>query len=162
MDLISKYDNAAVRRQDRLLDAGRAIELLWQREYGFLALGGEGGYGVPLNYAVAGHSIYFHCAPEGEKLRALAQNNRVSFCVVGTTKVISNKFTTAYQSVLAKGTLHTGLSDEEKMHALEVILDKYSPNEKVIGLKDAEKSFHRTEIMRLDIQSVSGKCKPMP
>lgn len=158
------YNNQPIRRQDRLLSETEATALLKNGEYGFLSLVSENnsGYGIPLSYAFEEDKIYFHCAPEGEKLRALAQNNRVSFCVVGTTKVISNKFTTAYQSVLAKGTLHTGLSDEEKMHALELILDKYSPNDKVIGLKYAEKSFHRTEIMRLDIQSVSGKCKPMP
>lgn len=35
-----------------------------------------------------------------------------------------------------------------------------SPEDKVIGTKyDAEKSFHRTENIRLDIDSWSGKCK---
>ena len=27
------------------------------------------------------------------------------------------------------------------------------------GLKYAEKSFHRTEIIRIDLESMSGKCK---
>ena len=45
------------------------------------------------------------------------------------------------------------------MHALELILDKYCPEDKVVGLKYAEKSFHRTEIIRIDIESASGKQK---
>ena len=45
------------------------------------------------------------------------------------------------------------------MQALELIIDKYSPDDKAIGLRYAEKSFHRTEIIRIDIDSVSGKQK---
>lgn len=45
------------------------------------------------------------------------------------------------------------------MKALLLILDKYSPNNKEIGMKYAEKSFHRTNIIRLDIIEVSGKTK---
>ena len=45
------------------------------------------------------------------------------------------------------------------MKALELLLDKLSPEDKVVGMKYAEKSFHRTEIIRLDIDNWSGKCK---
>lgn len=159
-----KYNNESIRRQDRLLPEAEAMQLLKNSEYGILSIVSEdnSGYGLPLSYAIEDDKIYFHCAPEGEKLRALSKNNEVSFCVVGPTQVISNKFTTAYSSVIAKGTARTGLSDEEKMRALELILDKYSPNDKVTGLKYAEKSFARTEIIRLDIMSISGKQKAMP
>ena len=43
--------------------------------------------------------------------------------------------------------------------ALELLLDKFSPNDKAVGLKYAEKSFYRTEILKLHIQSISGKAK---
>jgi len=159
-----EYNNQSVRRQDRLLDESQAIELLKNGEYGILSMVSEGdaGYGLPISYVVEEDKIYFHCAPEGEKLRALRKNNRASLCVVGKTKVISNQFTTAYESVIAKGNITVGLSDEEKMHALELILDKYSPNDKVVGLKYAQKSFARMEILRMDIVSVTGKCKSVP
>jgi hypothetical protein len=45
------------------------------------------------------------------------------------------------------------------MKALELIIDKYSPGDKEVGLKYAQKSFDRTEIIRLDIEKWSGKCK---
>jgi nitroimidazol reductase NimA-like FMN-containing flavoprotein (pyridoxamine 5'-phosphate oxidase superfamily) len=73
--------------------------------------------------------------------------------------VIPDQFTTAYESVLVNGTVALDLSDSEKLHALELILDKYSPDDKAVGMKYAEKSFQRTCVMRLDIASVSGKCK---
>lgn len=79
-----KYDNSAVRRQDRLLDEAAAIELLRVGEYAFLSMTtDEGAYGVPINYVVEDDTIYIHCAPEGRKLRAIATDNRVSLCVVG-------------------------------------------------------------------------------
>lgn len=66
---VIEYDNSPVRRQDRLLEGTRALELLHGGEYGFLALGGGGGYGVPVNYAAEDDRIYIHCAPQGEKPR---------------------------------------------------------------------------------------------
>ncbi|MDO4159319.1 MAG: pyridoxamine 5'-phosphate oxidase family protein [Prevotellaceae bacterium] len=157
-----KYDNSEVRRRDRLLKEEAAIELLKSGEYGYLSMTREDrtAYGIPISYAWnEDNSIYLHCAPVGTKLKCLSCNAEVSFCVVGKTHVISDKFTTEYESIIMQCTAHTGLSDEEKHHALELILDKYSPNDKEIGLKYAEKSFHRTEIIRLDINSCSGKCK---
>lgn len=45
------YDNRNVRRQDRLLDENKALNLLSTGEYGVLSLCiGNEGYGVPLNY----------------------------------------------------------------------------------------------------------------
>lgn len=155
------YDNTPIRRQDRLLDEAAAMTLLATGEYGFLAMStaDQSGYGIPVSYAWEPGHLYVHCAPEGEKLRTLESNNRVTFCVVGRTRVISNQFTTLYESVLVKGTVALHLSDEEKMHALELLLDKYSPNDKEAGLKYATKSFARTQVFRLDIKTLSGKSK---
>ena len=112
--LTELYDNSTVRRQDRLLDTERAIELLRGGEYGFLALGGRSGYGIPISFALAGLCIYFHCAPEGEKLRRIAQGGRVCFCVVGQTAPEPAMFTTGYESVLAFGAIRTVDDDTER------------------------------------------------
>jgi nitroimidazol reductase NimA-like FMN-containing flavoprotein (pyridoxamine 5'-phosphate oxidase superfamily) len=159
------YINDNVRRQDRLLDEKNATDLLHSGEFGFLSMvetdaKGSGAYGIPISYVWdGGKVIYFHCAPEGHKLNCLRDNSRVSFCVVGQTNVIPHEFTIAYESILVRGTVVLDISAEERMRALELILDKYSPNDKVTGLKYAEKSFHLTAIIRLDISAVSGKTK---
>lgn len=155
-----KYDNSAVRRQDRLLDEKRAAELLDTAEYGFLAIGGgNGGYGIPLNFVFDGEHIYFHCAPEGEKLQRIAQNPAVGFCVVGMTEPLAGKFTTLYESVMVSGQAALVTDAAERMEALVKLLEKYSPEYLDTGRKYAEKSFPRTAILRLDIESISGKCK---
>ncbi len=160
-----KYDNSKVRRQDRLLDEKEAMDLLHSGEYGILSMVETneeeiGAYGIPINYVWNDKlSIYFHCAPEGHKLEMLRKNPLVSFCVIGQTKVISHKFTTAYESIVVRGKANINLSAEERMSALMLLLDKYSPNDKEVGIKYSEKSFHRTDIIRLDIEAVSGKTK---
>lgn len=159
MDLQGKFSNADVRRQDRILDYERSMQILNEAEYGFLALGGESGYGIPVNYAIEGETIYIHCAPEGEKLRRIASNSSVSFCVVGKTKPIAEKFTTAYESVLVKGTIRIETDDSQRRKGLRAIIAKYSPDYKEVGDSYIEKSFHRVTVLALTIEHISAKSK---
>jgi len=157
-----KYCNDKVRRQDRLLDEADAVKLLRTAEYGVLSLCDEAGrpYGIPVNYVWDGrNSLYIHCAPEGRKLNILQGNDAVSFCIVGHTHLLPSRFTTEYESIVLTGTAATGLDDEEKHRALTLLLEKLSPADTVVGEKYAEKSFHRVDIIRLDIMEWSGKCK---
>ena len=133
------YDNATVRRRDRLLDPERAEELLRGGEYGFLAMVSD--------------------RDEGRKLRCVERSPRVTFCVVGRTRVCPERFTTAYESIVVECRAVRGLDEGERMQALGLLLEKYSPDDAEVGMRYAEKSFHRTEVVRLDILRVSGKCK---
>jgi len=96
---------AEIRRKEREMDSQQAKEVLESGSYGILSMCGQNnyGYGVPLNYVVEENHIYFHCATEGEKLRSLKENNKVSFCVVQNAEVIAEKFTTNYKSSMAFG-----------------------------------------------------------
>lgn len=155
-----------VRRQDRLLDDAGQERLLDEGEYGFLAMcTDDGGYGIPINFVRektdTGDRIYFHCAPEGRKLAALEKDNRVSFCVVGATRVVPNQFTTAYESVIVFGSVATHLPDEERRAALRLLVRKYCPEYIDAGEKYMAASFHRTNVLRLDIEYRTGKTKRM-
>ena len=160
-----KYDNSKVRRQDRLLDEARAREILASAEYGILSIIDLDGkpYGVPVNFVWdsegLGDCIYIHCAPEGKKLDALECHEHVSFCVVGNVNLLPSQFTTEYESIILTGEATIITSDEERMHALELLLKKLSPNDMEIGMRYVQKSFYRTEIVRIDIESWSGKRK---
>lgn len=158
---MKNYSTNNIRRQDLLLEQEAAAKLLRAGEYGVLSFcGANGAYGVPLSYAWdAEEVIYFHCAPKGEKMQHIKHNPNVSFAIVGRTNVLSAKFTTEYESLILKGVVEVVENEVERMAALELILDKYSPEDKAVGMKYAEKSFSRTAILRLTIQAVSGKCK---
>lgn len=155
--------NDTVRRQDRLLDEARAIELLRESEYGVLSMVSEGGgYGIPVNFVWDGKSsIFIHCAPEGRKLRALKDNPNVSLCVIGRVHLLPRNFTTEYESAIFFGKARVGLTDDEKMDALHLLIDKLSPEFKELGDTYAHKSFHRVEIIRLDLLTFSGKRKKL-
>lgn len=156
------YDNSQVRRRDRVLDESRAFELLRTGEYGFLSMvSAEGGaYGIPVNYVWNGvSSVYIHCAPEGKKLGCIEGNADVSFCVVGDVRLASEKFTTSYESIVMQCHAVACIDPQERMKAIVMLLEKYSPENLETGMRYAEKSFHRTAIIRMDIVSMSGKCK---
>ncbi len=161
-----KFDNSSVRRQDRLIEPEAATDIIKNGEFGVLSMvevlgeASYGGYGIPINYVWdGGVYIYLHSAPSGHKLDSINKNPNVSFTIIGRTNVISHKFTTAYESVVIRGKIVRGLTNQEKMDALLLLLDKYSPNDKENGIKYTNASFNRTEILRIEIDTVSGKAK---
>lgn len=151
----------AIRRQDRTWDETEARQLLERGEYGFLALcSPEGyGYGIPMSYAADGDTLYFHCAPEGHKLEAVDGNDRVSFCVVGPTRVIPGKFTTNYSSVHLFGRIERVEEPEQRLRALRLLVKKYAPGFEERAEKYIAGSFGRTVVLRLDIEHLSAKGK---
>lgn len=156
------YDNRYIRRRDRLMDDAHAMELLKNGEYGVLSMVtvDNSSYGIPINYVWDGkNAIYFHCAPVGEKILHLSENSKICFTVVGKTQVISSQFSTAYESILVFGSVSMNLLPEERMLALHLILDKYSPDDKEAGIKYTEKTFSCTTVLRIDITRMSGKTK---
>lgn len=162
-----RYNNSKVRRQDRLLEKAAAVDLLRTGEYGILSMvetrhEEKAGYAIPVNYVWDGeNSIYIHCASDGYKLNCLKENPEVSFCVTGHTRVIPHKFTTEYESIIVRGRMNTELTSDECRNALMLILDKYTPLDKETGMAYIGKSLHRTNVIRLDIEEISGKTKQM-
>lgn len=156
-----KYNNINIRRQDRLLDEEKATDLLRRAEYGVLSMTNkEEPYGVPLNFVWDGATcLYIHCAPEGRKLRMLKDNPNVSFCVVGKVNLHPRQLTTAYESIVIQGQASIVESEEEKRNALQLFIEKLAPDYVDVGRKYIEKSFHRTSVLRIDVNEWSGKCK---
>jgi nitroimidazol reductase NimA-like FMN-containing flavoprotein (pyridoxamine 5'-phosphate oxidase superfamily)/GNAT superfamily N-acetyltransferase len=150
-----------LRRKDRIMDEEAARQLLEKGEYGFLAMKAVNGYGygIPVSYVAKGENIYFHGAPDGFKIENIKNDNRVSFCVVGKTRIIPEEFTTVYESVLVFGRISYDLPEKERYGALDLLVKKYSPDYVDISKSYITKSFHRTSIFRLETEHISGKCK---
>ncbi|MBQ3325432.1 MAG: pyridoxamine 5'-phosphate oxidase family protein [Muribaculaceae bacterium] len=159
------FDNSKVRRQDRLLDEARAREILASAQYGYMSMIDLDGkpYGVPVNFVWDGEdAIYIHCAPEGKKIEILECYDHVSFCVVGNVNLLPGQFTTEYESIILDCEVTIPTYDEERLHALELIVKKFSPQHFDTGMRYAHKSLPRTCIVRLDILSWSAKAKKVP
>ncbi len=149
-----------LRRKDRGMPESEARVLLERGEYGILSLCGVDNepYGLPLSYCVLGNAIYFHCALEGRKLALLAANSRASFCVVGATELLPEKFSTRYESVIVSGNVTEAL-DEDKQRGLAGLVAKYSSNFMSEGLHYIGVQWQATRAFKLSIDTISGKAR---
>jgi nitroimidazol reductase NimA-like FMN-containing flavoprotein (pyridoxamine 5'-phosphate oxidase superfamily) len=148
-----------MRRHDKAMAREEALELLKNGEYGILSVIGDDGYpyGIPLNYAYKNNQIYFHCALEGYKIDAIKNNNKVSFCIVGNTEVIPDKFSTKYESVIVFGRAEKVIEENEKKAGLLSIIEKYSFDYKDEGKKYINKDYEKAALYRIAIEHMTGK-----
>ncbi|MBN2342839.1 MAG: pyridoxamine 5'-phosphate oxidase family protein [Deltaproteobacteria bacterium] len=149
-----------MRRHKRAISSEAAYELLHKGEYGILSTVNDNGqpYGVPLNYCVLNDRVYFHCAADGHKLSNLNGNPKASFCVVGDTELLPDKFSTKYESVIVFG-ITNEVTGDEKQAALEALIKKYSPNFHDEGLAYIKSSSSQTRLFGMSIDSITGKAR---
>ncbi len=149
-----------VRRKDRIIPAEEVVEILTAGEYGYLATVDEHGqpYGIPLSYVYWQQAIYFHCALTGHKLDNLAQQSKVSFCVVGKTKVLPDRFGTEYESAVIIGVAGE-VHGEERQAALVALLEKYCRDYLEEGRRYIKNKEKATRVFRITVASLSGKAR---
>jgi nitroimidazol reductase NimA-like FMN-containing flavoprotein (pyridoxamine 5'-phosphate oxidase superfamily) len=149
-----------MRRKDREHSKLEAIEILDAAEYGVLSTVDKDGmpYGVPLSYVHKDGSIYFHCAVAGQKLDSIANNSVVSFCVVGSTRILPETFGTLYESAIVIGTA-SEIHGAERKNALVWLLEKYCLDYIEDGLKYIELKDKATKVIKVEINQISGKAR---
>lgn len=149
-----------LRRKDRAITDGEAIAILNKAEYGVLSTISPDGkpYGVPLSFCIIDNCIYFHCAIEGRKIDNIEKNHSVSFCAVGNTEILPDKFGTKYESVIVSGEV-VEIFDDNKQIALENLLKKYSSNYFSKGLEYIETLKTKTRVFKISITHFSGKAR---
>ena len=139
--------NEKMRRKDRETTEERAYEILKNGEYGILSTIGEDGYpyGVPVNFAVEGNKIYFHCAP----------NSGLKLKNVEYSRIDGAKLTSKYESAVVFGTI--AKSVKNKNRGLELIVEKYAPEFIESGKRCIEKSGNMTGVYEITIEKITGK-----
>lgn len=149
-----------IRRSERALTNEQATEILQKGEYGILSTVSPDGqpYGVPVSFVYTDDALYFHCAVEGHKLDNLESNPRVSFCVVGGTELLPDKFATRYESAIAFGKA-CELVGNEKRSALMQLLKKYSADFVEKGERYIENDIEKTRVFKIEIETLSGKAR---
>jgi nitroimidazol reductase NimA-like FMN-containing flavoprotein (pyridoxamine 5'-phosphate oxidase superfamily) len=149
-----------LRRKDRAISQEEAVAILNKAEYGVLSTVTENGepYGVPLSFCFIDRCIYFHCAVEGQKIDNIKHNKSVSFCAVGNTEILPDKFGTKYESVIVSGEVEE-VFDINKQIALEGLLHKYSPEFFDKGIKYIEGLKEKTRVFKITINKLTGKAR---
>lgn len=151
---------ATLRRKDRAISEAEAKEILAKAEYGILSTVSDDGqpYGVPINFCMVEDCLYFHHAVEGHLIENITANPLVSFCVVGGTKLMPEKFGTLYESVILSGNIEE-IFEAQKQTGLEGLVAKYAPDFKKEGRDYIEKLRDRSRVFKMAITDISGKAR---
>lgn len=148
------------RREHEITDSNKINEVIGRCQFCRIGLCDNGvPYLVPVCFGYKPGVMYFHCAKEGRKLDILRKNNRVCFQMDCDTEILKGMnacdWGLRYMSIMGEGRAFLVSEKEEKMSALEIIMRKYSGSEQEFLFN--EQSVTRTEIVRITIESVSGK-----
>ncbi len=148
----------SMRREDRAVDEIEAQKILERGEYGVLSTVGADGepYGVPLSYVYREDEIHLHCALDGRKIDNLKHHPRASFCVVASTQLEPEMFSTRYESAIATGEVRE-LAGEEKLRSLMWLIQKYSPAFQEEGAQYIASREDLTRVFALHVDHLSGK-----
>lgn len=152
-----------MRRKDRQTDETFAINLLKNCEYAILSMVNEEGraYAIPISHVLDEEQrvVYFHCARSGYKIELLKRDPRVCLTGVGDTLLIPEKNTTEFESFVLNGRAEFVEEEEEKIHALRLIMEKFAAS----NLHNFEEALNRslkvTGIIKIHIEEISGKRK---
>ncbi len=81
----------------------------------------------------------------------------MSFCVIGDSEVVADKFTYKYTSSIVFGQC-TEVVGSEKETALLALVEKYSGEFLEAGKKYIKNDLAATKVMKISIEHISGKA----
>jgi nitroimidazol reductase NimA-like FMN-containing flavoprotein (pyridoxamine 5'-phosphate oxidase superfamily) len=148
-----------MRRSDKRIESATDLdELLGSGEICHLAMVDDGQpYVIPLNYGYSDRVLYFHSAPEGRKIDVLRKSSKVCFSVVADHRLIEGvkgcSWSASYRSVIGTGTASILTKPAEIDEGLKILMAQYSDRDYEFSEKDLE----RVVVIRVDIESLSGK-----
>lgn len=156
-----------MRKESREMDSKWALEIMRKAPYITVSFTRADGtaYGVPLSLACVSDDLwYFHCAPEGDKLEAIAVHPEV--CLSAVTKCQptvgpkDGSFTLQYRSAIAFGKAEIVTDTEEKIQALRAISQRFLPQHMDAFEEAVRRSLHRTAVVRITLLAPpTGKRK---
>ena len=115
-------------------------------------------YLVPMCFGYAEDVFYCHSAPEGTKIDMLRANPNVCFECEAESEVVPGdpacRWAMKYRSVIGFGRATLVDDDDEKMRALQTIMEHYSGERPDIP----QEGLRRTAIIRIDVESMTGKA----
>ncbi len=146
-----------MRRKDRQMSKSEAEDVLRTGEYGILSTTNSVGYpyGIPLNFAFDGRTIYFHGAKDaGEKFFAFERSSKACFTVVRNSQVHPEQFSSAFESCIVFGRVRKA---ENPRTGLQRLIEKYSPEFLEEGEAYIDRAISHTAVFQFDIENVCGK-----
>ena len=171
-----------MRRKDREMPLKFAHQVIDKAQYGVVSMiDKDKPYSVPLSIVRSGDLLYFHSAKQGRKVDVLANNANVTVVFVGdkcvpenyspdeleemnsdasmAVKLISNVFTTEFESTIVTGVAKLVDNEEEKIAAMRLICEKYTPDKMQYFDTAIAAGLGRTNVYKVEIETISAKRK---
>ena len=118
---------------------------------------GQRPYVVPLCFGYQDNALYFHSAPEGQKIEALRRDPNVCFEVDLIAEAMESEsacgWSMRYRSVVGFGKAVFVEDPDEKRRALGLIMAHYSDR----AFQFPDQMVSRTAVIRVEIESMTGK-----
>ena len=148
-----------MRRKNQSMRPEDCEKVLLRGTSGVLALSGDDGYpyAVPLSYVYHSGRLFFHSAATGHKLDAIARNEKASFCVIDQDKIVPEKYTTFFRSVIAFGRIRIVDDPEEKRAAIDELALRYRPGHDDERAAEIDGAMPRLCMLEMTIDHLSGK-----
>ena len=151
-----------MRRSDReIKDIKDIIQVIKKCDVCRVALNDEGyPYILPLNFGMEEKEgeivLYFHGALEGKKYELIAKDNRASFEMDCSHRLVTDttngNCTMEYESVIGRGLMEI-VPDDEKYDALCVLMKQYHKEDFPFN----KEMMKYTKVFKLIVEQVTGK-----
>lgn len=149
-----------MRRFKQLLNSDECIRILQQEKRGVLSLMGENGYpyGLPMNhwYNPEDGKLYFHGAGTGHKIDALAQCNKVSYCVYDAGEPAEGDWSLYVNSVVIFGHIRLVTDMAQARTICTGICRKFTDDEEYIR-QELVNALPKVQCLELTIDHMTGK-----
>lgn len=172
-----------MRRKDREMSSEFGLGVIDRADYGVVSMIDENNepYGIPLSIVREDNNLYFHSALNGKKVKTFEKNPVVSVAFAGQVKVpeifseeeldelikdksaagtlTSKVFTTEYESAVVKGKIKLVEDEEEKLKAIKLICEKYTPTKMDYFNLAIESGLQIINIYKIEIEEIKAKRK---
>lgn len=149
-----------MRRFKQQISNEECVRILKEQPRGILSMIGDGGYpyGIPLShwYCPEDGKIYFHGAKTGHKADALANCDKVSFCVYDEGFRKEGEWALNINSVVVFGRISFVTDTEKAGWICENISRKFTDDEEYIR-KELKNSLSHVQCLELTIEHMTGK-----
>lgn len=162
-----------MRRKDREMDKDFANSIIDKVHFASLAMINmdRTPYSIPISFVRKDNMIYIHSALKGTKIEIIKSNPEVSMSFVGDINIPypdeessigikpSEVFTTEFESAIIFGKANIVEDINEKILALRLLCEKYTPNNMAVFDNAIKDAINYTCVIRIDIRNISGKRK---
>lgn len=157
------------RKFNEITDQKDIESILRGSRIGRMATLGQDGYPyiTPVNYVYLHGSIYFHCAPQGEKLDNLQRDPKVCFAVDRPLAYLDTGYDTDmavcdvgqfYQSVVIRGRAEIIADVAEKVEALNALMACHENDPEFAAITATTPAVARCAVVAVRVESLSAKA----